>query len=156
MLIHHIATNVLLMTSNYGSAYRYGAVVMFLHDVPDIFVAVSRILVSCEGYDVPALVVGYIPMLVSWAYFRLMYLPWIIYGVAFHCRFESHLSDMDNYLNMAAFFLSCLLVLHCIWFKAFLQMGYRYLTKGEAKDAIRDVTKDANQIDETREQKKRK
>ena len=120
MMIHHLATNVLLMTSNYGSAYRYGAIIMFLHDVPDLFVAIARILVSCEGCEVQAFVFGYLPMIISWAYFRLMYLPWITYGVAVHCRFESHLSDMDNYLNMAAFFLTALWVLHCIWFWAFI------------------------------------
>ena len=99
MLTHHIATNILLVTSNYGSCHRYGAVVLFLHDVPDIFVALVRILVSLEGYDISTFVCGYLPMVITWAYFRLMYFPWIIYGIIFYCTYPPHLADMNEYLK---------------------------------------------------------
>merc|ERR1711862_259219 len=42
-MIHHVATNYLLVNSNYGAFHRYGAVILFLHDLPDIFAALSRI-----------------------------------------------------------------------------------------------------------------
>ena len=98
MLIHHVAANILLVTSNYGSCHRYGAVVLFLHDVPDIFVCLLRIFDSM-GWDLLTLTVGFIPMTLSWFYLRLLYFPWIIYGIVFYCKYPDHLSDMNEYLK---------------------------------------------------------
>ena len=47
-------------------------------------------------------------------------------------------------------------MLHVIWFKAFLDIGIRFLTKGEAKDSIRDVTKESKQSSVSDETKKAK
>ena len=83
LLIHHVAANILMFNSNYGSNHRFGAVILFLHDAPDIFVAISRICDALEGWTTFGIVVGFIPMILSWFYFRLLYFPWIIYGLVF-------------------------------------------------------------------------
>ena len=139
MLIHHVAANILLITSNYGSCHRYGAVVLFIHDAPDIFVAIAKICDSVEGWTTFGIIVGFIPMILSWFYFRLLYFPWIIYGNLFHSTYPPHLSDMNMYLKYQTFFLSCLLVLHAMWFKMFLNIAYTYATKGEIGDKVNDV-----------------
>lgn len=139
MVLHHVATNVLLVTSNYGSCYRYGAVVLIIHDIPDIAVCLVRTLVSLEGYTYSMLFLGYFPLLITWGYFRLLYLPWVIYGIIFYCTYPPHLSDMNEYLKTQAFFLSSLFVMHIIWYKIFIEMGLKYVYTGKANDKIGDI-----------------
>lgn len=98
-LLHHVASNTLLVTSNYGSCYRYGAVVLLIHDITEVPVALVRVLDSLEGYKNAALFIGYVPMLISWVYFRLLYFPWVIYGIIFYCTYPPHLADMNEYLK---------------------------------------------------------
>lgn len=43
LLLHHIATNVMLITSNYGGNHRWGSVILWLHDAVDIFVSIARV-----------------------------------------------------------------------------------------------------------------
>ena len=99
MLIHHFASNILLITSNYGQCHRWGAAVLFLHDVPDIFVALVRVFDSLEDNAIITVLFGYLPMIITWFYFRLIYLPWLIYGIIFYCTYPAHLADMNEYLK---------------------------------------------------------
>merc|ERR1712110_239358 len=77
-MIHHVATNYLLVNSNYGAFHRYGAVILFLHDLPDIFAALSRVFDSM-GNKMLTFFLGYVPLLLSWLYFRVLYFSWVIY-----------------------------------------------------------------------------
>ena len=49
LMIHHVATNMLMLSSNYAGNHRAGCIVVILHDVVDIFVAIARIGNSLEG-----------------------------------------------------------------------------------------------------------
>lgn len=136
--IHHLAANILLFNSNYGSMHRYGAVILFLNDASDFFVSSVRMLDSLQAYKNAALAV-YFSMLVTWLWFRLLYFPWIIYSLAFHSSYPPHLSDMNSYLKTHTFFLVCLLLLNILWFKMMLNLGYTWLVTGKVSDKINDV-----------------
>ena len=99
MLVHHTATNILLFNSNLGSCHRYGAVLLFIHDVSEVFVKIARIFSSMEGYDVSSFILGFLPMIITWVWFRLLYFPWIIYGTLYEARYPENLSFMDSYLT---------------------------------------------------------
>lgn len=131
MMIHHVATNILLVTSIYGSQHRFGAIILWLHDVPDIFVAIVKTFDALAGFDLVVFFAGYIPMVLSWFYFRLLYFPWIIYGLVVHSHYPDHLSDMNGFLKTQAIFLSCLVILHIRWFKMFIDLGMTFVKSGK-------------------------
>jgi len=148
MMIHHVATNILIINSAYGSGNRYGACILFIHDVSELFIKVARSFDSCEGYDIHSFILGYIPMVIIWAWFRLMYFPWIIYDLLFIGHYPEHLSHLNTCLRVCGFFCSCLLILHVIWFKAILGIGIKFLTTGVGSDTVNDVVA-SNAISQT-------
>jgi len=139
MLIHHTATNILIVNANYGSGNRYGAIILFIHDVSEVFIKVARTLDSMEGYDISSFIFGYVPMVILWLWFRLMYFPWIIYDLLFVGHYPEHISYLNTCLRVQGFFCSCLLVLHVIWFKAILNIGYTFIKTGVGSDKVNDV-----------------
>lgn len=98
LLIHHVATNILLFNSNLGSCHRYGAVILFIHDVSEVFLKIARTLDSMEGYDAYSFFLGFLPMIITWVWFRLLYFPWIIYGLLFEGHYPENLSFLNSYL----------------------------------------------------------
>ena len=145
MLLHHVCTNILMVTSNYGSCHRYGAVILWLHDVPDIFVSIVKTSDAC-GYDLITLFCGYVPMCLTWLYFRLLYFPWIVYGILFYCTYPEHLSDMNGFLKTQSFFLFCLYILHVRWFMLFIDHGLRFLKTGSVEDKINHLQEAKNVV----------
>jgi len=139
MMIHHTATNILMVNVLYGAGNRYCAIVCFLHDVSELFIKIARTLDSVEGYDILNFFVGYVPMVLLWFYFRLLYFPWIIYDLLFVGHYPEHLSYLNMVLRVQGFFCSCLMVLHVIWFKAFIDIGKKFMKTGEATDHVNDV-----------------
>lgn len=145
MMIHHVATNYLLFNSNYGAFHRYGAVILFLHDVPDVFITVTRITESM-GYKVTCFFLGYLPLLLSWIYFRVFYFSWVIYGIIRYTEYPPHLSEWNQYLKNHAFFLTILWLLHIFWLKLIVGMGLRYITTGKQDDCIRECRKQTSEV----------
>lgn len=139
MMVHHTATNFLIVKANYGSGNRYGAIILFIHDVSEVFVKVARMFDSMEGYDISSFVLGYLPMTALWAWFRLMYFPWVIYDLLFVGHYPEHLSHLNACLRVQGIFCSCLLALHIVWFKGILKIGYTFVKTGKGNDKINDV-----------------
>ena len=80
MILHDLSTNALLCSSNYGCCHRFGSIVLWLHDVSDIFVAIAKMF-NATGNDMACVFAGYIPMCVAWLWFRMLYLPYIVFGI---------------------------------------------------------------------------
>ena len=93
-----MATNILLFNSNLGSCHRYGAVILFIHDVSEVFLKIARTLDSMEGYDAYSFFLGFLPMIITWVWFRLAYFPWIIYGLLYEGHYPENLSFLNSYL----------------------------------------------------------
>ena len=78
MGLHHVVTVALILFSYAGALHRLGALVLFLHDVPDIFVylakgtADSKFPNACLGF--------YFGMVGSWGWCRLYVFPRYVIG----------------------------------------------------------------------------
>ena len=83
-------------------------------------------------------------MVVTWFYFRILYLPWIIYGIFAYCRFPKEFYYMESCNQTMAGFLIILVILHLHWFRMFMIMGYGFLTSGKTKDLVNQVEYEKN------------
>lgn len=99
VITHHTATNILLFNSNWGSCHRYGAVILFIHDISEVFLKIARTFDSMEGYDAPSFFLGFFPMIITWVWFRLLYFPWIIYEMLMKGHYSENLSHLNSYLH---------------------------------------------------------
>jgi len=69
MHFHHLVTLALILISDVLGYRRVGAVVMLLHDAPDVFSALIKGSIATK--NVPMTIVSYAGLLVAWGYYRL-------------------------------------------------------------------------------------
>jgi hypothetical protein len=139
MFIHHLATNMLVMLSSSFQLTRAGAVVLFLHDVSDVPVDLSKLANFVKWKKTT--IVCFVTMMVVWFVTRLVLLPYVPgYSIVFQCpQLLEEPIHMEPSLLYSVYWIFCSLcglmfVLHLSWFGMFLQMGYVLLSKGEAHD----------------------
>jgi hypothetical protein len=125
MHLHHIVTIFLIYLSNHFGYRRIGAVVFVLHDAPDIVGCAIKAAVILENIK---LILGtYVPLLLTWGYFRLYLLPLLIIDVI---RSGEPLVMRTIFSLM----LSTLACLHYFWYSQFLAMAYNYSRTGKSRD----------------------
>ena len=117
LMLHHIATNVMMIVGNYTGHHRWSAVILLLHDAVDVFVSISRIFNSLEGTKMLAVYLGYIPLIFIYAYLKLFYFGWLCYANWFLSTYPPERAWMQKFMNCHAFFNTSLWVLHIIWYK---------------------------------------
>ncbi|EDQ87551.1 uncharacterized protein MONBRDRAFT_37825 [Monosiga brevicollis MX1] len=112
--IHHVIT-VLLIASSFSQGYlRCGSLVFFVHDIPDIFVSLTRAMIAINSPAMSA-VAGSM-LLLSWFVCRLGYMAMLATEVAYTSRFDT--TEMTCFLTM-----HCgLIVLHVYWFFLIIRM----------------------------------
>jgi len=128
MMIHHVATLVLFVFSFVSLNSRIGAVVVFIHDIPDISVYFAKATVDFSGGLAAA---GLVSMMLNWMFFRLYVLP--VHIVYHLLQFVGHSGDSV----MQWYMLGCLCVLVCLhiwWFGLFCVIGYVFVTGKGASD----------------------
>uniref|UniRef100_A0AAV1TR36 TLC domain-containing protein n=1 Tax=Peronospora matthiolae TaxID=2874970 RepID=A0AAV1TR36_9STRA len=137
MLLHHVATIILIAGSFLTNYMAYGAVVVFTHDVGDVTGYGIKSVVDTG--NTPLLLFMYAMLLISWAYTRLFVLPYhLIYPATLFLR----QNDSDHVIIYALpmiVTLCFLVVLHIYWYSLFLVMGYTLLKKGVAEDIQQKV-----------------
>jgi len=130
MLIHHVATTLLVGLSYYARFYRVGIAILVLHDLSDILFDIAKLFVYTEKEFLANLWFG--SWVISWAVLRLYLFPrYILYSTFF----ES-LEVMGYNVEMHAFFqflLWILQILHIFWFGMILSMIVRLVTESNAK-----------------------
>mmetsp|Transcript_29990 Transcript_29990/g.21743 ORF Transcript_29990/g.21743 Transcript_29990/m.21743 type:complete len:133 (+) Transcript_29990:589-987(+) len=126
MLLHHICTIILYGGCIVINNFVAGCCIMFLHDISDIFVALVKMVSETEASDYSALCMVF--TLLSWAYFRVLSFPVIIYQLHSNWTFPDEIMTYGNVLKYTVtFFLSCLVLLHVYWLYLMLQMIVHYL-----------------------------
>jgi len=134
MLIHHVATCILIVVSYNGSAFRFGLVVMFIHDAADIFLYTAKYLhySVAPRWPVDAWFIGFVLV-----YFisRLFLYPWIcvwpsIQAWAYGTSSTNRDSDLSWGASVNVIFpllLTILQLLHIFWFRLIVKMVVRSL-----------------------------
>ena len=131
MGLHHVVTVLLVLFSYAGGLHRIGALVLFLHDVPDIFVylakatADSKFPNACLGF--------YFGMVGSWGWCRLYVFPRYAIGVAWLHAGTAGGCSAPTFGWLTAMMI-LLLLLHIWWFTIFMKMGYDAIFKGVTRD----------------------
>ena len=141
LLLHHIATNVMMITGNYTGHHRWSAVILILHDGVDIFVCIARIFNSIEGTKNLALWLGYIPLVFIYAYLKLFYFGWLCYANWFISEYPPERAWMQKFMWCHAFLNTSLWVLHIIWYKGVIKIGFSAIFKDVYEDTINKVEK---------------
>ncbi|CDW88398.1 UNKNOWN [Stylonychia lemnae] len=112
-IFHHIITLVLVLFSYSVNFLPIGAVIMLIHDFPDIFISLFKItydIVSSKFQHILAAI-----MFPLWIYCRIFFFP--VYMIAKYYEQAAH-SDhyvIQNVFHILFWFLVGLLLLHCIW-----------------------------------------
>jgi len=130
LLLHDMATLILLIISYLSNYLRMGAVVLFLHDISDIFSYGCKIFVDTEYLTLTLF--NYVSLIISWFYTRLFVFPFQVILQCFTNNIWSR-PELVGYM-IIAFCLVTLLVLHVYWIILILNIGLKFLRTGEADD----------------------
>jgi len=139
MFIHHLATNALVMLSSSFHLHRAGAVILFLHDISDVPVDLSKLANFVKWKKTT--IVCFAIMVIVWFITRLILLPYIPgYSIVFQCvQLLEDPINMEPSLLYSVYWIfvtlcALILFLHVTWFGMFIKMGFVLLSKGEAHD----------------------
>jgi very-long-chain ceramide synthase len=115
MLIHHIITLILIIGSYHTNLIRAGLYVMYLHDINDIFLQLSKTLVYHNvNENITNSTFGI--FIVSWIYTRLY-----LYGILVYDMGANYYNI--NFLLNTLFYCLCILyTLNVIWFKLIIDV----------------------------------
>jgi hypothetical protein len=130
MIVHHVVTMLLLISSYQADHCPEGTVILFLHNVPDIFTSTTKCVHALNLKT--QTFISYLGMVSTWMYFRLYLLSMYAYSVV-----SNPGSVLMWYSGMGLWCLECL---HIFWFYLFLQMGAKFAKAG-GSELPKDATK---------------
>lgn len=136
MTVHHLAAFALIFMSYFiVNGLRIGILVLFVHDICDVFICSLRIVADSKASKL--IVVCYPAAMIVWFIYRLVIFPTQIISVPiYNVFFEGDVKWEDNYSQIPLTLLLILLfVMHIIWFIELLQMGTKYFKTGCTEDA---------------------
>jgi len=149
MTIHHVVTIVLIVYSYFlNSVTRFGIQVFWVHDVCDIFVCSTRLLLDFNSIIPTA--ISYFILMGLWFFFRLIIYPFVLipqivyYGPHFWWT-----NDIFPGIYFMDVCLICLFIMHIIWFKELFGMAGVYFKTGKAKDSTDESKEDMAKLKAT-------
>ena len=131
MLIHHIITLILIIGSYHTNLIRAGLYVMYLHDINDVFLQLSKTLVYLNFEDkITNCTFGI--FIVSWIYTRLY-----LYGVLVY-DMGANYYNINFMLNTLFYCLCILYTLNLIWFKLIIDVLIKTIFEKNLVDVRED------------------
>jgi len=125
-----MATLILLIISFLNNYLRMGAVVLFLHDISDIFSYGCKIYVDTK--HIKLTLFFYVSLVLTWFWTRLYVFPFEVILQCFTNNIWAR-PELVGYM-IIAICLFTLLCLHVYWIVLILNIGVRFITSGEADD----------------------
>ena len=132
MFLHHSVTILLYGFSYYCSFTVSGAIIMYLHDIADVFTSGIRAFAETTYSKISVFFA--IMMTVSWFYTRILVFPLVIYESTFATVYADSNDIITRPLMHLKLFLIILQVLHVYWFYVLLLALNKYLSKGKIAD----------------------
>ncbi|EGD77740.1 hypothetical protein PTSG_12800 [Salpingoeca rosetta] len=151
MYIHHVVTLSLILGSAYHGATCMGSFVLFVHNVPDVFIALAKASTKFDS-KIFTYASG-ILALVSWPIFRLYFLGHI--AIFTYYNFHTTPAALRVYVGL----LCALLALHLYWYALLVKIFLSFKASGEALDTSEHVSQQHLQStmkDKTSKKKKKK
>ncbi|CAD5230765.1 unnamed protein product [Bursaphelenchus okinawaensis] len=148
MVIHHVATLLLLSLSWTTNFVRVGTLVLICHDTADIFLDLGKLFRYAKWGR--ALTVTFLILIVVWVVTRILLFPLIIIRSIIFAAPKTIQADYE-WLNITQRpivprFFTCLLItllaLHCFWTFLLFKVAYKSLQEGEDLNDIRESDSD--------------
>ena len=139
MFLHHFITIFLINFSYISNFFRIGSLVMWIHDIADIFLENAK-LCNYLGWKSLSHLLFY-GLIISWLVTRLGYYPtWIIYSTVVEGPQVHEVFPCSDFMTMM---LCVLLLLHFFWFYIIAKMAYKnVLSENRLKDDRSDDSDD--------------
>jgi len=147
LLIHHIITISLLYFSMMVGYWKFGVLVLYTHDLCDVFLQIPKIylLLDNAGHFGPPEQINsmfevavFVPLPVSWVYFRLYLYPLKVIYPAVTITSTTVPWEGCDYYWLFCFGLFALLMLQYFWFVLILMVAWKKVHDGESFDDVRD------------------
>ena len=157
MTVHHLATLALIFVSYFvQNTPRFGVSVMWVHDVCDVPVSFTRVVVDLS-WTLPT-AVSYVLLMASWLVFRLYVFPFrLIYASSYECFHKGvvRFSDAYSWIPLTGL-LIVLVFMHVQWFIELAGMGKVYLKTGARVDSTEATEEDVKEAAAAAASKKKK
>jgi hypothetical protein len=134
LLIHHIATITLLGISYVYGFHRIGILVLYAHNINDIFLEAAKI---CNYIGLTYLAnINFVFLIVSWIASRLYFFPFHVVHSAYYDTYELLLKNQAYFFQyyIANGCLLMLCVMHVYWFFLICRIAYKAVTEGKTED----------------------
>eukprot|EP01147_Barroeca_monosierra_P008465 gene8465-10242_t len=126
MYIHHVVTLSLILGSAFHGTTCMGSFVLFVHNIPDIFIALAKASTKYESALFTNISGGL--ALITWPIFRMYFLGKIM----MHTLDNFEASNSIRYFYVAL--LTSLLLLHMFWYFLLVKIFLSFKKSGEALD----------------------
>ncbi|XP_078571695.1 ceramide synthase 6-like isoform X1 [Branchiostoma floridae x Branchiostoma japonicum] len=146
MVVHHVATIMLVSFSWVANFVRIGSLILACHDMADIFLEAAKLLnyAKCQGLCDACFVVFAIVFFVS----RLFIYPyWLVYSAATDSTVIAGTGMFPAYyvFNGLLLLLQCL---HIFWGITIAKMAYKFVISGTAEKDDRSDVEENSDVDE--------
>ena len=134
MIVHHIATLILLFGSYIQSCYRFGAVIMFIHDVSDVWLESAKLANYAKLQEICDILFGIFA--VVFILTRVIYYPiWVAHGYFYY-------NNDTNSIIRNIMVILCFLILFLNFYWGYLigKMAYRVVIIGKVEKDSRSET----------------
>ena len=134
MYIHHITTIILLGLSYACGFHRIGILVLFCHNINDIFLEAAKVF-NYLGFELLANI-NFGLLIISWILSRLYFLPFYVVKSAYYDTYEL-VSNNPTYFPayyVANCCLAALCAMHVYWFALICRIAYKSIKKGKTED----------------------
>lgn len=131
MLVHHVLANSLILFSLCFRYHKVGLVVLYLHDVADIFMESSKIIICLKNKFNSTLLevlsaIGFLSFTFVWFWCRLFLYPQIVLFST--CYLGRTMLPQASFFFFFNVLLSALMFLNVWWFHFILALVYRIAT----------------------------
>ena len=128
MLLHHLCTICLISFSYLTNLSNAGCLVLFLHDVGDIFVYFTRIIINIKIKSFLKIGAGLL-LVVVFIYTRIYVLAKVIYAVAFNITWEWGVE-----VHVLVIFVCFLYMMHVNWVYLIFKKIYSAMVENKIED----------------------
>jgi ceramide synthetase len=136
MFIHHILTVILILSSWTTNFVRAGSLIIFLHDISDVFLEGAKTFKSVK-YEKHSSVF-FVMLVIVWIVTRLGVFPKIVFCTIF--KFPTLFPKFPIYYIISSM-LVLLLILHILWTFMIFKVSCRLISKKKIED-VRSSTED--------------
>jgi TLC domain len=135
MLLHHSVTVMLLSLAYLMNYQPISLLILYSHDISDIFVCFSRVFVDTDFK--PGVLFFYVSLMISWVYTRLYVFPFELIYIS--CYKNSMIHEIYG-IGILGAMVHILFILHVYWFCLLIKIGIKFIKTSKAVDLQQNLS----------------